>query len=193
MGVLGLRHGTLRGSRCTARPPSFWFSCCPHCRWVGARQPLQRQGTGSLNHGRKMPGSQRKAAPEVAPPPSVLDAATEAGAEAAAPEAATSKTVEPECPEGMVPIEGDYCPEVEHTCLGYLDPPGRYHEYRCREYAPPRCAGPRQPMSFCIDAREYTPPGHRLPASLRHLPRCHPHLRAAGQTAVHRKRMELRL
>jgi len=64
----------------------------------------------------------------------------------------------------MVLVEGDYCPDVDQTCLGYLDPPGRYHEYRCREYEKPAtCKAPRRPMRFCMDTREYTPPGHRLP------------------------------
>lgn len=68
------------------------------------------------------------------------------------------------CPEGMVLVAGEYCPDVDSQCLGFLDPPGRYHEYRCREYAPARCGSPRLAMAFCIDALEYVPPGESLPA-----------------------------
>lgn len=68
------------------------------------------------------------------------------------------------CPAGMAFVEGSYCPEVEQPCLGYLDPPGRYHHYRCRAYGPSRCLGARRQMRYCIDAREYTPAGKSLPA-----------------------------
>ncbi len=69
------------------------------------------------------------------------------------------------CPEGMVHVEGEYCSQVEHNCQRYLDPPGRYHEYRCAAYDPPRCTTSRVRMSFCIDAREYSPPDQTLPAN----------------------------
>ncbi|MGH7296000.1 MAG: SUMF1/EgtB/PvdO family nonheme iron enzyme [Polyangiaceae bacterium] len=61
----------------------------------------------------------------------------------------------PECADGMVLVEGLYCPRVEQRCLRWLDPPGRYHEYRCAEYAKPaRCLSPREHRRFCIDRRE---------------------------------------
>ncbi|HEY1693232.1 MAG TPA: SUMF1/EgtB/PvdO family nonheme iron enzyme [Polyangiaceae bacterium] len=60
-----------------------------------------------------------------------------------------------ECPDGMALVEGDYCPKVEQRCLRWMDPPGRYHEYRCAEYAKPaRCLAPRQHRRFCIDRHE---------------------------------------
>src|SRR5687767_2755838 len=44
----------------------------------------------------------------------------------------------PECPAGMVSVEGEYCPKVEHRCAEWLDPPGRFR--RCRRYEQPaRC------------------------------------------------------
>jgi hypothetical protein len=59
------------------------------------------------------------------------------------------------CPEGMALIDGEYCPRVEQRCLRWIDPPGRYHEYRCAEYAQPaRCLAPRLHQRFCIDRRE---------------------------------------
>ena len=71
------------------------------------------------------------------------------------------------CPESMVLVEGNYCPEVQHHCKRYMDPPGRYEYFRCAEYAKPaRClSSERKPMRFCIDRDEYTPPGEVLPAN----------------------------
>ncbi|MGZ3456196.1 MAG: SUMF1/EgtB/PvdO family nonheme iron enzyme, partial [Polyangiales bacterium] len=59
------------------------------------------------------------------------------------------------CPSGMVRVAGGYCPDVEHRCLRWLDPPGKYHEFRCAEYAKePVCRAARTPMHFCIDRDE---------------------------------------
>jgi sulfatase modifying factor 1 len=70
------------------------------------------------------------------------------------------------CPDGMALVEGMYCPDVRQRCLRYLDPPGRYQQFRCAEYAPPRCLSPkRQWLSFCIDRDEYRAPGAALPAN----------------------------
>lgn len=69
-----------------------------------------------------------------------------------------------DCPDNMALVEGQYCPEVEHRCLRYLDPKGRYHEFRCAEYGPSKCRSrQRRPMRFCIDRHEYVPKGQSLP------------------------------
>ncbi len=71
------------------------------------------------------------------------------------------------CPDGMVLIDGEWCPRVEQRCLRWMDPPGRYHEYRCAEYARPAlCLAPRTHRRFCIDRRERTEPGSDLPLNL---------------------------
>jgi sulfatase modifying factor 1 len=71
------------------------------------------------------------------------------------------------CPDGMAMIEGDYCPRVEQRCVRWLDPPGRFHEYRCAEYAQPaRCTAPRVHKRFCIDRRERTAPETGLPLNV---------------------------
>ncbi len=97
------------------------------------------------------PGATTRAAPS-GPSTSV----TRAGAnDASARSAETSAApVARACPEGMVEVRGDYCTEVAHTCLRWLDPPGRYHQFRCAEYGAPRCIGTRKPMRFCIDRDE---------------------------------------
>ena len=70
------------------------------------------------------------------------------------------------CPEGMALVEGMYCPDVEQRCLRYLDPPGRYHAFRCAEYARPQCTSrQRKRLRFCIDRDEYRHDGESLPAN----------------------------
>lgn len=64
------------------------------------------------------------------------------------------------CPPGMAEVSGSYCPDVEHRCLRWLDPPGKYHAFRCAEYAKdPVCRAPRRPMHFCMDVDEQKLPG----------------------------------
>jgi hypothetical protein len=71
------------------------------------------------------------------------------------------------CPRGMVLVEGEYCPRVEQHCLRWMDPPGRYHEYRCAEYAKPaQCLAPREHRRFCIDRRERADASTGLPLNV---------------------------
>jgi formylglycine-generating enzyme len=67
------------------------------------------------------------------------------------------------CPDGMVLVEGEYCPEPEHVCLRYLDPPGKFR--RCGEYErPARCTSKRKrSLRFCIDRDEYVGPNDSRP------------------------------
>jgi sulfatase modifying factor 1 len=60
------------------------------------------------------------------------------------------------CPEGMILVEGSFCPNVAQTCKKWLDPKGRYHEFRCAEYAQPSTckSKQKQKMRFCIDRDE---------------------------------------
>jgi hypothetical protein len=69
------------------------------------------------------------------------------------------------CPEGMVLVEGEYCPEVEHTCLEWMDPPtSRYAHFRCARYArEAKCKAPRVHKRFCIDRTERVEEGTNLP------------------------------
>lgn len=76
------------------------------------------------------------------------------------------KSAEPSpCPEGMVLVEGDYCPEVEQKCLEWMDPPGsRYRHFRCKHYAKSVCKSKtRVHMRFCIDVTERVEEGSDLP------------------------------
>jgi hypothetical protein len=69
------------------------------------------------------------------------------------------------CPEGMALVEGDYCPNVEHECARFIDPPSdRYAYFRCAEYKRrATCRGKKVHKRFCIDKIERTEQGSKLP------------------------------
>lgn len=69
------------------------------------------------------------------------------------------------CPEGMVLVEGEYCPDVEHTCLEWMDPPtSRYANFRCARYAhEAKCKGAKVHKRFCIDRTERVEEAGNLP------------------------------
>jgi hypothetical protein len=70
------------------------------------------------------------------------------------------------CGEHMVLVEGDYCPKVQLNCKKYMDPKGRYEQFRCAEYGPSECLSKsRRHMRFCIDRTEFAEPGETLPAN----------------------------
>lgn len=67
------------------------------------------------------------------------------------------------CPPEMVAVEGEYCTEVRHNCVKWLDDATLPYA-RCGEYEPKAtCVGERIKMSFCIDRFEYTKPGEDKP------------------------------
>jgi hypothetical protein len=88
---------------------------------------------------------------------------------AAAPEGsrpeASSASADAACPAGMVLVEGEFCPEVEQTCLEWMDPPqSRYAHFRCKRYAKPAvCKTAKVHKRYCIDATERVEPGTNLP------------------------------
>lgn len=84
---------------------------------------------------------------------------------APAPEAPAEAPAAKGCPEGMVLVEGEYCPEVEHVCLEWMDPPSsRYHHFRCKRYqSPAKCASARVHVRYCIDRTERREEGSELP------------------------------
>ncbi len=81
------------------------------------------------------------------------------------PERAGPEPNDGACPEGMVLVEGEYCPNVEQHCLEWMDPPeSPYAYFRCRTYAKPAtCKGKRVHERFCIDRVERTEPGSDVP------------------------------
>lgn len=79
-----------------------------------------------------------------------------------APEAAAESA----CGPNMVLVEGEYCPKVQLNCKKYLDPKGRYEQFRCAEYSASECLSKeRRHLRFCIDRTEFAEPGETLPAN----------------------------
>jgi hypothetical protein len=77
---------------------------------------------------------------------------------------ATQRLPVPECPAGMVSVEGEYCPKVAHRCIAWLDPPGPFR--RCKLYEKPaRCLVARRATSFCIERDEHVHVDARLPTN----------------------------
>ena len=72
-----------------------------------------------------------------------------------------------DCPNGMILIDGMYCPNVEQKCLEWMEPPNdRYAHYRCAKYAEPAiCKGEKVHRRYCVDATERLEEGTRLPQS----------------------------
>jgi len=69
-------------------------------------------------------------------------------------DARPSETASP-CPDGMLEVTGDYCSEVEQTCLRYIDPEGVFPR-RCAEFSPSsKCLGKTSKKHFCIDRYEW--------------------------------------
>ena len=61
----------------------------------------------------------------------------------------------PTCPDGMVEVEGEYCPVVEQFCTRQVDAKHPERD-RCAEFAPTgRCLGPPTHKRFCIDRFEW--------------------------------------
>lgn len=88
--------------------------------------------------------------PATTPSPSASDAGPGRPAESTA------------CPTEMALVDGWYCPEVEHVCKRWLDPPSPFA--RCATYSrPARCKRPKERLRYCIDRREHTPAGESLP------------------------------
>lgn len=67
------------------------------------------------------------------------------------PEPPSSPTPPP-CPDGMILVDGDYCDEVEQTCLEERPKP----RLGCLRFgAPTVCTGTQTHLRFCIDDYEY--------------------------------------
>lgn len=63
------------------------------------------------------------------------------------------------CGEGMLLVDGEYCPDVEQTCTKWVGDPPPYEHIRCAEYAKPvKCKVAKQHRRFCVDRDEYVEP-----------------------------------
>jgi sulfatase modifying factor 1 len=88
------------------------------------------------------------------------ETAPNASGEATAENDEAMGTAEPSaCPAGMQLIDGDYCPEVEHTCKRQWYAKANKKEV-CEEFEPEsRCIGEKVKKRYCID--EYSWPNQR--------------------------------
>ncbi len=83
------------------------------------------------------------------PPPAPIDLVNSA-ADPSLPTKAESA-----CPQGMILVEGQFCPNVEQTCLEWKDDPAKFQFARCARYAEPStCKGERVSLRFCVDKYE---------------------------------------
>jgi formylglycine-generating enzyme len=74
------------------------------------------------------------------------------------------------CPSGMQNVKGDYCPQVEQTCVEWADADksptanSGIGPLRCKEFAPSKCtAKKREPLNFCMDTYEWPNKKGELP------------------------------
>src|SRR5262245_25209333 len=105
--------------------------------------------------------------PEPAPAPASAPVSAPASAPVSAPASASASASAPAplppyvridpssptvCGEGMLLVDGIYCPFVGHTCTSFLNEPRDV----CQRYAPDViCEGRLQRRRFCIDVFEY--------------------------------------
>ncbi|MCL2724518.1 MAG: formylglycine-generating enzyme family protein [Polyangiaceae bacterium] len=90
-----------------------------------------------------------------AQPGSIAATAVNAGIRPTAPNAQAMLTGAGSCPEGMVEVDGDYCPALEQKCLRWLDPQTATPR-RCAEFAQTgSCQTKTRKKHFCIDRFEY--------------------------------------
>ena len=65
------------------------------------------------------------------------------------------------CPEGMILVHGDYCPDARQNCAKWMDPE---IQKRCEKFDEKiTCIGEKKHLKFCVDKYEYAPPGEELP------------------------------
>jgi formylglycine-generating enzyme required for sulfatase activity len=89
-----------------------------------------------------------------APPPTVAPSASAPAASAPA-SASNEAAKQLACPEGMVLVDGTYCPSLKMKCLKEWHAP-QNHLWVCERFEPPTvCEGAQRPMRFCIDRYEF--------------------------------------
>jgi sulfatase modifying factor 1 len=140
------------------------------CTRAAASERSEPVGTATLQVGTLAAGANADLNAKIIRPSAANaargDAPSESVVGATAPGTSTSKpSADGACPTGMVLVEGEYCPEVEQTCLEWMDPPtSRYAHFRCKRYAKNAvCKLPKVHRRYCIDATERVEENTKLP------------------------------
>jgi hypothetical protein len=69
------------------------------------------------------------------------------------------------CPDGMIEVEGDYCPWIDQRCIYWLDPPNAFPKLRCAEFHKSGpCLMPTSKKHFCMDTYEWPNRAGAMPA-----------------------------
>lgn len=149
------------------------------------------RGEGASSDGAATSTSAASAAPSTSAAVEAVQSASSSSSSAASSASATSSANAVEAPssagcgEGMVLVEGSYCPEVEQTCTKYhpeyeadlkrkarAEAKGQKYKStvseRCLEYASPtKClSSERIPMRFCVDRYEFPNEKGAIPSLL---------------------------
>jgi len=81
----------------------------------------------------------------------------------------TASKSTPFCPEGMIHVNGEFCPAVEQKCLQWTDKNqsaganSGIGPMRCAEFEPSKCLAAREHKRFCIDKYEWPNKEGELP------------------------------
>lgn len=106
------------------------------------------------------------AAPAAVDAPLAKEPKDAGDAPTATPKKAAEHSTGGSCPEHMILVEGDYCPDVRHDCKHWLEEKGKYAYYRCEEYTKATCLSKeKEHKRFCMDRDEWVPHGEKLPAN----------------------------
>ncbi len=176
------RHASTSQSRAL----SAWLACVSlsGCGDPGAER-AQPAASAPAVEASSEAAAQAASAPAEASPRSSAAASASAAPAASAPSKQASPGRTDGCAEGMVRVEGDYCPEVEQVCLEHheeyerdlkkrarAEAKGEKYKStvseRCLRYAAPtKCLSKEKlRLDFCIDRYEYPNVPGELPALL---------------------------
>jgi formylglycine-generating enzyme len=101
------------------------------------------------------PACESRAFADFSTAPQAAPALKAAAAPAAPPAPAAAPALAEPCPDGMVEVEGDYCPTLVQTCKRFVTG-DRAFPRRCAEFAPSgACQTKTVHKRFCIDRYEY--------------------------------------
>lgn len=147
------------------------------CRLLEERQEPQANAAVAANTAAQPPKAKHKQKPKKAPAPLATVAPSESDApDEAEPETETSPASadapddQDACPDDMALVSGEYCRNVQHTCLEYVsDVEGSPDKDRCKKYSTVvecKDTKPRRQMRYCMDRYEWPNKKGEIPYTL---------------------------